>query len=823
MLTTAVIASALSLATCPEGGLSPAPIRTTWDVPVPLDARPVGSPRGGRFLGLDAAPEADLPINVAFTPDGSSVVIVHWLTDNVTFYDVASRTITHTVAVGDFPTHVAVTPSGQYAVTPNAFGNSISLVDIATHAEIAEIPVTGVQPYRVAITSDSRYAIVGVINDAVNSSFSVVDLAAQSEVRSFPSTSQGVIGFYGDTESGITGSLFTQFALAPDDSLIVLPNRPGTDVRLYDPATGTLVATVPTAALPTAVHISSDSTTAVVSHEGSNQRISEIDLPSRTRTGDFATGANLSEQVIRITPDKSHAMAAISNNVIFLDLTSGVVDATLATGVVGDIEIAWNGQWAFVSNANARVIDIASRTIISTMAAAPCVESAASPVDGRVVALNSRFREDIHRFTLNGAASTFDGVTITGEAPEADATRVLAISPDGRTLVANNNVSRNVAIVDLPSGNIRAYVDTGDRPQGSAITPDGAYAVIANTDANTVSIIDLATDTRVANLNVFTRPVHVRISPNGQFAYVLSVAGTDMIHFIQLAGAASSVIGTQLSGQTGSAFGYAFTETSGIELSPDGSILAVCVSFDDQLRLIDTATRAIIANVVVGDFPIRVAFSPDGTKAYVSNAFSNNLSVVNINGGSSSVIATVPLGAMPLTVNPDAAGQFVYCGVTGSTNVGGLRVLSTATNTIVATIPFGGNTGPRDAHLSALDNVLYVAATSGEWIRVNAAGAATAIIDRCPMTSTPADMVFSESLRMAAAALPVPDGVDLFGGPPPCPGDLDADGDVDITDLSILLSQFGTTGTGLSGDLDADGDVDITDLATLLSAFGTIC
>src|SRR5262245_10322732 len=59
--------------------------------------------------------------------------------------------------------------------------------------------------------------------------------------------------------------------------------------------------------------------------------------------------------------------------------------------------------------------------------------------------------------------------------------------------------------------------------------------------------------------------------------------------------------------------------------------------------------------------------------------------------------------------------------------------------------------------------------------------------------------------------------------PPPCPGDIDGDNDVDIGDLSMLLSQFGSTGSGLSGDLDHDGDVDIADLSTLLSNFGVVC
>lgn len=60
-------------------------------------------------------------------------------------------------------------------------------------------------------------------------------------------------------------------------------------------------------------------------------------------------------------------------------------------------------------------------------------------------------------------------------------------------------------------------------------------------------------------------------------------------------------------------------------------------------------------------------------------------------------------------------------------------------------------------------------------------------------------------------------------GRPYCPGDLDDDHDVDLTDLSILLSQFGTSGVGLAGDQDHSGGIDLGDLATLLSAYGQSC
>jgi len=60
-----------------------------------------------------------------------------------------------------------------------------------------------------------------------------------------------------------------------------------------------------------------------------------------------------------------------------------------------------------------------------------------------------------------------------------------------------------------------------------------------------------------------------------------------------------------------------------------------------------------------------------------------------------------------------------------------------------------------------------------------------------------------------------------------CPGDIDGDNDVDISDLASLLAAFGSfagdPAYNPDTDFDGDGDVDLTDLSTVLVLFGTTC
>ncbi|MFN0137185.1 MAG: NF038122 family metalloprotease [Phycisphaerae bacterium] len=67
--------------------------------------------------------------------------------------------------------------------------------------------------------------------------------------------------------------------------------------------------------------------------------------------------------------------------------------------------------------------------------------------------------------------------------------------------------------------------------------------------------------------------------------------------------------------------------------------------------------------------------------------------------------------------------------------------------------------------------------------------------------------------------------VTVNAAPPGCVEDLSGNGTIDLTDLSILLSNFGLSGgvTPAQGDLDDDDDVDLSDLSRLLARFGSPC
>ena len=56
-----------------------------------------------------------------------------------------------------------------------------------------------------------------------------------------------------------------------------------------------------------------------------------------------------------------------------------------------------------------------------------------------------------------------------------------------------------------------------------------------------------------------------------------------------------------------------------------------------------------------------------------------------------------------------------------------------------------------------------------------------------------------------------------------CPGDLDSDGQVSVSDVLLFLSDFGCIDTPCVGDATGDGITNVADLLLMLSVFGEVC
>jgi hypothetical protein len=61
---------------------------------------------------------------------------------------------------------------------------------------------------------------------------------------------------------------------------------------------------------------------------------------------------------------------------------------------------------------------------------------------------------------------------------------------------------------------------------------------------------------------------------------------------------------------------------------------------------------------------------------------------------------------------------------------------------------------------------------------------------------------------------------EVVSSPPSHPGDADGDGDVDIFDYSLVVTNFGRSGKSIPGDVDHNGTVDIFDYSLVVTNFG---
>jgi len=214
----------------------------------------------------------------------------------------------------------------------------------------------------------------------------------------------------------------------------------------------------------------------------------------------------------------------------------------------------------------------------------------------------------------------------------------LAISVDGKTLVAANNYNDSISVIDTATGTVRYEYDL--RPFATSDAPNGTkggtfpYSVVLN---GSIAYVGADRDREVIAVNV--------ASPT----------------------AGSFVARIQLDGNP-----------NGMTLSADGSTLYVAQDNQDQVAVINTATNTIMNKIdtrgpaylgfppnTTGAAPTAVAINPAKKALYAVNAGSNSIAVIPLSGPFAfRTIGLIPTAYDPtdVTFSPDGSWMYIING-----------------------------------------------------------------------------------------------------------------------------------------------------------------
>lgn len=267
----------------------------------------------------------------------------------------------------------------------------------------------------------------------------------------------------------------------------------------------------------------------------------------------------------------------------------------------------------------------------------------------------------------------------------------LAVQADGRRLFATIESNNTLRIIDTSTNKIVATVKLAGRPNQCAVTPDGKYVVVPIRDANSADIVDVA-QRKVVKVLPVKLPHNAVDAGSERYVFVSSMGGNEvnLIDLDKMEYAAQIPVGgvprpyvVSRDGRTmyvalSYLHGFAIvsvperklirkvqmpakhehpkerpyepsnTLTHGLALSPDGGELWVTSLLDNCLYIYDVKSGKIVGSVPVGDGPNWVAFSPEGKYVVVSNAGSDDVSVIDVKARHE--VARVKTGKIPKRV-----------------------------------------------------------------------------------------------------------------------------------------------------------------------------
>lgn len=695
------------------------------------------------------------PIPVEADPEmsvlvGSKLYVNNLQSDTVTVINTLDDSVVGVIEVGNAPYFSTVVGTKIYISNTNS--NTVSVINTLTDTVIATITV-GTAPWNSGVIGTKLY-----VPNRVSSNVSVIDTITDTVVATIPiavdgagtnvvaigtnvyigtSNSIAVVNTQTDTvTTNITVGTRPYFSCSVGTKLFV-PNRGGSTVSVINTLTNTVIATVTVGIQPTTCVVI-DSQVFVTRDGNINNTVAVIDSVTNTLVDTLTTGY----KPFYATPvgNKLYVSNNFSNNFTAIDtttITSKLPSLTSFSSTTADgtyiegqsINITANFGQALAGGSTMTVtLNTGDSVVLSsvsgtTLTGTYTIGSGDTTPDLAVTAISSASVSDTNSHTRTSyslpssvGALIAENSFITRNIGDSrnivigsylsipvgtnpyQVSSSITVDGVGYIYVANQG-SNTVSVIKKSDNSVVATIPVGEEAYGvaSAVISGTTYVYVANTKSNTVSVINSASNSVVATISVGVKPYYV--AAVGTNIYVTNSQSNTVSVINGLTNTVSATIPVGRYPRGIKAYGTnLYVANYGDPNYTGGNTMSV----------IDSLTNTVTATIILpagSTGPRGVTVS--GSKVYVSNFRSNNVSVINT--ATNAVVATVSVGTGPRGITPLGSNIYVE-----NFDSGTISVINTATDTVSATIYVGHS--PTGLGVSGTD--LYVSRFQDESVSI---------------------------------------------------------------------------------------------------------
>ncbi len=218
----------------------------------------------------------------------------------------------------------------------------------------------------------------------------------------------------------------------------------------------------------------------------------------------------------------------------------------------------------------------------------------------------------------------------------------LALSPDGKTLVAASQSPSLITFISTESRQPLGTVEVGQSPGPMVILPDGSKVFVADTGEEKISAAAVASRKLLAHIELGTRPTALLLKPDGGEIFVLAAPSSTL------------AILDAFHDNVEQTFPLGDGPVTGI-FRQDMSVLYIANAGDGSVLALDVQNREVLASTRVGMEPRALALTPDGRLLVAADRAASSLAILHADPTSlttsrSVLITTVPVGASPVDV-----------------------------------------------------------------------------------------------------------------------------------------------------------------------------